>query len=132
MNESHLRQVREIYQIAARADWETLAKYLHDDFFVLTPDHVPHTGRYEGIEGFKQVFGIVFGNYQDLNLTQNAFCSGDNHVMVLLDFAGANKHTGESFSIPMIELFRFADDKLIEIRPFYWNHKILNDMLNES
>jgi len=128
MTDHHLEIVRDIYQVAARADWDTLAGYLHADFFVLTPDNIPHTGRYQGIEGFKQVFGLVFGNYEGLSLSQNAFCSGDDHVMVLLDFAGANKQTGEPFSVPMIELFRFSNDKLIEIRPFYWNTKVLIDM----
>ena len=128
MSKQHIDLVKKVYAAGAEGDWDTLEGYLHPDFAVVEPDSAPYVGRFEGIEGFKEVFGIVFSFYDELTLDHRAFCSGDNHVMVLLGFGGKSKKTGESFEVDMIEMFEIKDDKLVEIKPFYFNTDTLHKM----
>lgn len=122
------RLIDEIYTATLSGDLETFEKYLHPEFSVHESDSLPFAGVFTGIEGFKQVFAVVFGIYDNVEVERKIVCTGKDHAMVLLDFNGSCKETGEAFCTPMIEMFRFVGDKLIEIKPFYFDPAALHRM----
>jgi len=121
--------VDQVFSTAASADWKSLSKLLHPEFRVLIPAGVPHTGEYTGLDGFKEVFGIAFGNYHNVHLDRHLVCSGPGCVMSLQDFCGQSKSSGVEFKTQMIEMFKFKDDLLIEIRAYYWDRDLMTEML---
>jgi len=122
------RLVEEIYTATLGGDLDAFEKYIHPDFSVHESDSLPFAGVFKGIEGFKEVFSVVFGIYEDVGVEPKVICTGHDHAMVLLDFNGTCKETGEAFCTPMIEMFRFVGDKLIEIKPFYFDPGMLHKM----
>lgn len=122
------RLIDEIYTATLGGDLETFKTYIHPDFFVHESDSLPFAGKFQGIEGFQEVFGMVFGIYENVEVERKVVCTGNDHAMVLLDFTGTRKETGEAFRTPMIEMFRFVNDKLIEIKPFYFDPALLHKM----
>lgn len=127
-----VKLVENMYAATMSGDFEKFAEFLHPDFYVHESDALPFSGRFEGIEGFLKIFEIVFGIYDDAGVEQKVICAGPDHAMVLLDFNARNKTTGEAFTTPMIEMFRFVGDKLIEIKPFYFDPSLLHKMLPDD
>ena len=117
--------VNNMYNAAVAGDWEELGKYVTDDFAVVESEGTPYAGRYEGTEGFQQVVKKVFSYYEDFAIEQKSQCVGDKHVMVLVGFKGKGKKTGKSFESELVEMFVFEGNKVSEIRPFYWDQKLI-------
>ncbi len=49
---------------------------------------------------------------------------------VILDGTGSSRKTGKTFSMQLVEVWRFSGDKIVELRPFYWDTHALH-LLNQ-
>ena len=69
----------------------------------------------------------VFDTWDDTQQqTDHVLVDGD-HVVILGHFAGTGKKTGQAFSVPLAAVWRLEDGRVKEVRPFYFDTKLMHD-----
>lgn len=126
MDTKHVTIVKSLYQALGEMDWSTYEANIHPEFRVVEAGDLPFAGVYAGIEGFKELVSKLFGMFSEFAPEIVAITSGDDHVMVWVKVAMTSGETGKHIVTELIEVFKFEGDKLIEIRPFYFNADEIN------
>ncbi len=103
----------------------------HDDFFALFDAEVelheastlPYGGVYKGIKEFRHGIDRMLASWAEMRFEIEAITAGGDLVFVHFNTA-ATARNGRSYAFPVLELWRFKDGKVIEMRPIYWDtHK---------
>jgi len=117
-------------ETAIASDWNKLATYCHAKFAVRESDALPYAGVYRGIEGFRSLARLIFvDSFKDFRVEQQSYSEGDDHVVLLAAISGVGKKSGIPFSSQVAEIYWFENDLIREIQPFYWDTKLINDVL---
>ncbi len=125
---NNIEITKQLYAYAVAGDWEGMEKYMHPDFAVIESEGLPYAGKYEGIKGFQEIARTVFSFFDKLAVEPTHYMEGDDYVVAIVSIRGKGKKTGRAFESDLLELFRFKDDKVIEIKPYYWNQQLINEI----
>lgn len=115
--------VDELYGLTAVGDWESVAARLTEDFVVTEAEGLPMAGRYEGRNGLRDLYIKVMGTLDVVALDRVETTVGRDHAVTILSLRFADP------SLPpaeILELFRFRDGKLAEIKPYYFDPAPVN------
>jgi steroid delta-isomerase-like uncharacterized protein len=84
-------------------------------------DHDPAPGQGPGRAGFLDFFGTLTAAFPDLRLTPRHLTSDDEHVSMAFTVSGTHRGafngvppSGRSFKVSGVEIFRFADGRVVE------------------
>ena len=127
MTGSNREIVQAIFDASAEKDWNTVKALLHDDIQVFEADSLPYAGVFKGPDNFIALNQKVFDTWDDSNHTIDHIIADGDHVVILGNMAGRGKATGRSFSVPLAAVWQLKDGKVIEIRPFYFDTKVMHD-----
>jgi len=119
---------RKLYASAVAQDWEEFEQYLHPEFVIRESAALPYAGDYRGAKGFSDLVRTVFTYFSWLEVEPGYYMEGDEHVTAIVNLKGKGKKTGQDFQTTVLELFRFKDGKVIEILPYYWDQKLVNEI----
>lgn len=128
MENPHVTIVKELYAALAAMDWSKYEAHVHPDFRVVESDGLPYAGIFPGMEGFKALITRVFGLFDGFSATPGAICTDASHVMVWVTLNMTGRRTQKSITTELIEVFKFEGDKLIEIRPFYFDTQLISSI----
>ena len=126
MSQKLIDITRSLYQSMAAQDWETYQSHLHPDFRIVESDALPYPGTFHGFDGFTQLFGTVTEQFSEFEPNPTQLCAGGTHVMAWVEIKLTGRKTGKTLHTQLVEVFIFEDDKLIEIRPFYFDTDAIN------
>jgi len=125
--------VKSFLEAAVARDWNKLATYCHAEFAVRESDALPYAGVYRGIEGFRRLARLIFiESFKDFRVEPQSYSEGDDYVVLLAAISGVGKQSGIPFSSQLAEIYWFENDLIIEIQPFYWDTRLINDVLTDS
>ena len=97
---------------------------LHADLRIEQPASLPHGGSHHGPDGM-DAMGAAFARHWDRTIGEAELTGcGDLAVQVTTQTWTA-KATGRSATVDVVELFRFADDRIVEIRVFQQDTHLL-------
>lgn len=119
---------KQFYEFSSSENKEKFDALLHPDFRVIESDNMPYAGTYKGADGFREIVSIVFGYFETLNVEPVVYTEGTDHVIALVNVEGVGKRRGEAFKSDLLEVFRFEGEKIIEIRPYYWNQDLIANL----
>jgi hypothetical protein len=128
IEQQNLRIVRdEFYGGIAANDWTRAEAVLdHDLIEVHEADGLPYGGVWKGIEGFRRITKIIHETWKPLDWKVLQYATGGDLVMVYFQLSGAGRNS-TAFSMPVVEILRFKNHKVIEIRVMYWDTKRIRD-----
>jgi ketosteroid isomerase-like protein len=119
------RQNRELlytaYKNMAAGDGEAIARLLDPEVVFIEAEGLPYGVSASGIEGALQGVAGMFGAWSQLRAEFLEFLAGGDLVIAYLIMTGIARATGQTYSGPTAELFRFRNGKIIEWRPIYWD-----------
>jgi uncharacterized protein len=99
---------------------------LHADFEVLEAAGLPYAGSYRGIDGWLQLCSAVVGTWSQFKLKFIEYAGEyENNLVIRFGISGRSRKTGNSFESTVMELWKFKDDKLISILPYYFDTHLL-------
>lgn len=125
--------VKQFLETAIDRDWQKLAGFCHENFQVRESNALPYAGVYRGVDGFRQLAKIIFiDSFKDFKVEPQYYAEGDKQVLLMAAISGVGKHTGIPFSSQVAEVYLFEDGLIKEIQPFYWDSKLINDVLATS
>ena len=93
------------------------------------PPELPYGGTFRGIEAVKKAHGATRDYYDRIRIEiEEIACVGDLALMYF-QFNFRARKNGRTGSFPMIEIFRFRDQKVIEWRGFHYDPAAVAEIL---
>jgi ketosteroid isomerase-like protein len=102
--------------------------FLDPGIRVIEAESLPYPGVWEGLDGFVTLLETVFGIWKDCHLDVRHLVADGEWVVALLEMRGAETKSGIPFKMPMAEVFRVKNGKVVEITPYYFDTKLLHDL----
>jgi ketosteroid isomerase-like protein len=127
MANSNVDLVKTFFETALSGDLEGLKKFLHPDVRVYEADSLPYGGVKVGIDAMVGLNDEVFKFWADISITIKHIFGEGEWVAALTEMQGTSRTTGVRFKVPLSEVFRIKDGKVVEITPYYFDTKLLYD-----
>lgn len=127
MTASNREIVQSVFDASAAGDWDVVKTHLHDDVRVIEADSLPYAGVFVGPEAFIALNQKVFETWEDSSNTIEHILADGDHVVILSTMSGRGRGSGESFSVPLAAVWLFEGRRVKEIRPFYFDTKLMHD-----
>lgn len=112
---------------SVRRDEAAMTDLLHPRVRVIEADSLPYGGVSEGAEAFIDLIRRVFRTWQDTKVSVQQVLADGDHVVLLAEITGRGRATGTAFSVPLAEVWRLENGRIKEVRPFYFDTKLLHD-----
>lgn len=121
--------VRKTYEAVAVGDLQTVLDHLAETVVCQQASSLPYGGTYTGKSGFQAMGAAIFATWSGFQSTPEAFIASDDYVVVLATMTGVASGTGKPLDMPLAEVWRLREEKVIEIRPFYWDTQATRHVL---
>lgn len=114
--------IDELYAATGAGDWDKVASMVTDDLVIDEAPGLPMAGRYSGRDALKDLYVDVFRMLQVESLEMIGRTFGGDRACCILKM-----HYGEGLEpAELVEMFRFRDGKVAEIKPFYYDPAPVN------
>ena len=123
--------VRELQRGFQSGDRDAIAAVLHPDFAIEQPASFPHGGRHHGQAGMGAM-GATFAEHWQRTISEPTVIDGGDRVVQLTTQTWTSVRTGRSATVDVVELFAFADGRILEIRVFQQDTHLLLATLDPS
>ncbi len=120
--------VRAFLAASQQGDRDTMAMLLHPDAEVHEADSLPYAGRHRGLDGFLALVKTVFTSFRDTRVEVDTIVGEGELVVVLATLSGRSKKTGESFRMPVNEVWRLHEGRIVSITPYYFDTARLSEL----
>jgi predicted SnoaL-like aldol condensation-catalyzing enzyme len=124
LEKRNLATVEALYAATSTGNWPVAETYLTDDFFVTESQVLPFAGVYRGRGALKELYSKVMGMMDIAGLETTGKTAGGDLVIYRLEFVLANPKGARA---ELTELFRLREGKVCEIRPFYFDPRVVAD-----
>jgi uncharacterized protein len=82
---------------------------------------LPYGGTYRGIAEVMNAVGQVMTVWEQPQLQIRQMIADGDAVIVLLEFKARPRGSNKILEFPVAELWRVRDEKVVEVRPFYYD-----------
>jgi ketosteroid isomerase-like protein len=113
-------------------DEETMRDLLHPDVRVIEADSLPYGGVAEGPDGFIELIRRVFTTWEETEVSVQQVLGDGDRVVLLAEMTGRGKGNGKVFRMPIAEVWLLDKGKIREVRPYYFDTKLLHDIHSKS
>lgn len=128
--DANIAVVRSFYEYLGRGDRDgAYATFVAEDCVLHEADSLPYGGVYRGRELMKETLRDVVARFDDFSFEILNYLGGDDEVVVHLRLDGVGRESRKPFSIPIMELWRIRDGKVVELRPFLYDAAAMAEAL---
>jgi len=113
--------VRAIYEAGKVGDLNAMLQHLDPQVKCHEASSLPYGGEYEGHEGFSRLMSAVFSVFEAFAVEVKELIDGGETVVAILEFRVTHKGSGRVVEMPIAEVWRLRDGKVVDLRPFYWD-----------
>lgn len=117
---------------SVRRDEEAMRDLLHPDVRVIEADSLPYGGVIKGAQGFLELIRRVFKTWENTEVSVQQVLGDGDRVVLLAEMTGRGKGNGKAFRMPIAEVWLLDNGKIKEVRPYYFDTKLLHDIHSES
>ena len=120
--------VQELARRFGSGDREGAMQLFHPSLRIEQPASLPHGGWHEGHDGMARM-GAEFGRHWDRTIDHPRIFGDDDTVVQITTQTWTALSTGRSATVDVVELFRFTDGLISEIRVFQQDTHLLLGLL---
>lgn len=128
MNLTAKEVVAEYYRTALAGEIESMKVLLDPNIRVIEANSLPYGGVWEGVDEFLKLLAIVFEVWKDCQVKVKHLVADDDWVVALTEMSGVGVGSGIPFKMPLAEVYRVKDGRIVEITPYYLDAKVLSDV----
>ncbi len=111
-------------------NWQALAGFLDPEFVLYQAASLPYGGEWRGGEGFRKWLATMAESWQHFAVEASQVLIDGETVIIIAQVAGASRANGQSLTVPVVEMMKLRDLRLLEVRPFYWDTAALSRALS--
>jgi len=129
--ETNRDKLQRFFTAVTTGDIATQRALIHPDFILYEADSLPYAGEFHGADGWVSAFGQIASTWSDIGFENKLLIgepNGDEFAWYM-GLSGCSAKTGKSFKTTVLELWSLRDEKIISIRPHYWDTKMMADLL---
>jgi ketosteroid isomerase-like protein len=124
---SAVKAAQQLLDGFAAGDLEMALGALDHDLELTYSDAVPWSGVYRGHAGFQQFVGTMLERFEVEIVGFELFDAGDVATSrIVTKFT--LRATGETVTMPVVEMYWARDGKLVRIEPYYFNQTVVAEM----
>jgi uncharacterized protein len=123
--------VKDLARRFAAGDREGALELFHPELRIQQPESLPHGGWHHGIEGM-DAMGRRFAEHWHRDITDPRILGCGEVVVQVTTQTWTAKSTARSATADVVELFSFSDGRIVEIRVFQQDTKLLLGTLDPA
>ncbi|WP_164923810.1 nuclear transport factor 2 family protein [Sinorhizobium fredii] len=111
-----------VYLAPGGGDFGPIAETLDPGCVLYQPATLPYGGEWRGPEGFRawmEAFGRVWSHLEVRD--PQFYPSGDEVIVSRSHVHATVRATGQAVDWPLMQFFRVRNNRIVELRPFYWD-----------
>lgn len=122
--EANIRLLDRYFRAMAAGDWRTVEDMYHDNIVIHMAGSTPASGKIEGKAAVttgliaQQVHAALDPRKMQFAKRWKIMCADDERVVAIMEGGGPTL-TGDNYEQTYCEIFRFEDDKVIEMHAFF-------------
>ena len=113
--------------LATAREW---VQVFDDDIVLIEPESLPHGGRHQGLPAFEEVQAGMRALWDQRIEGADYWLCAQDRVALRIEIRWTARATGRTVVLPMIDLMRFRDGRIVEIEVFLHDTKVLLDTLD--
>lgn len=118
----NVEQVRGIYEAFARGDLGAVLAAFTPETIVVEAPGTPYPGTFHGPAGMQALLGQLMTVFEAVELRPSQFFHDEGDwVAAHLSLSARLRATGQPIVMPIVELWKVVDGKVLEVRPYYWD-----------
>ncbi len=104
-----------------RASFELLAPFFAPDVVLHQADALPYGGTWSGHAGIERFFLTMSQVWESFDMAEQDFLATGETAVVLTQVRARARATGRELAFPILQTIKVKDDRIVEVRPFYWD-----------
>jgi ketosteroid isomerase-like protein len=108
-------------------------EYLDPDFVLHEPESMPYGGAWRGRDGFRRFLRVMVDTWSVMGPKDSPELIVHEDIIVVLGVLDARARvTGEAVQTPFCQILRLRENKIADIRMFYWDTQAINLALGHT
>ena len=130
VRETNRQKLERFFAAFESGDEATQAALLHPDFLIVEADGLPYGGAYHGLAGWQALAAKIFATWSDAKIAPQFILGEDDgdRFAAMHHMKGRSSRSGLPFDTSIFELWSFRDGLIVDIRPHYWDTKMMADI----
>lgn len=104
-----------------QADFAGIAAVLHPEVVLHQSPDLPFGGEYVGQRRYEEWAIAMSSMFDELEVYEQDFYEKGDVVVATCMFKTRSRQNRSQQDLPMVQVVRVKDGKIVEFRPFYWN-----------
>jgi uncharacterized protein len=117
--------VEQFYGHLGRGEREAAFALLHDNFVLHQAASLPYGGDFVGRTGVEHFFRLLSETWGEFGSRDVAYVEVGDRVIATSQMYGTLRSTMTKIEMPMVQVYRVHDGKLVETHPFYWDTALI-------
>ena len=105
----------------ADASFDDMAATLDPDVVLHQSPDLPWGGEFRGHAGYEDWARQMSTAFDQLEVKDRRFLVEGDTVVITCRLVTRSRTSGQTLDLPMVQVVRVRDDRIVEFRPFYWN-----------
>ena len=118
------------YLASGADDFAGIAATLDPEVVIYQPASLPYGGTWRGHRGFEAWMQAFAQQWSSLEVRDAELYPNGDVIVSRSHVYAVAKSTGKAIDWPLLQFFRVRQNKIFELRPFYWDTAALLAALN--
>ncbi len=114
------------------ASFDLLAPFFHPSVVLRQAENLPYGGIWRGHDGMERFFRAMSATWEAFEMLEQRFLPAAETVVVHTEVHARARATGRELAFPILQTITFADGRIAEVRPFYWDTAAVVAVCNAS
>ena len=106
---------------AAGTSFAAMAATLDPEVVLHQSPDLPWGGEFRGHAGYEDWASRMSAAFDQLKVKEPQFFTHDDTVVITCRLITRARSSGKTLDLPMAQVVRVRDARIVEFRPFYWN-----------
>ncbi len=103
------------------AGFAAMAATLDENVTLHQSPDLPFGGTYVGHDGYRSWADAMSAIFESVDASAPVFYEAGDTVVTVCTLTTRTRGTGETISLPMVQIVTVKEGKITDFRPFYWN-----------
>lgn len=118
-SEENVRKVEQAYAGFFSGDLDAFFEHFDDNGEIIEASSLPYGGVYKGRAEATRALMLIQQAWGDISIDFEYFLPGPNIVAAIGQMRGKARSGGAALDMPLIELWRFEQGRVVSISPIY-------------